>query len=103
MLAKYVAQVFYVPDTTNKRLNVVIPRKWWIIGVENIVDEEVFDQFDEIAPFTTSMIKPRIPSTNEALYLHNDHQEKVKNFKKPKSTMESSKLIAHAILIWSFE
>jgi hypothetical protein len=27
VLAKYIAQVFYVPDTTNKRLKVVIPRK----------------------------------------------------------------------------
>jgi hypothetical protein len=27
MLAKHVAQVFYVPDTTNKRLKVVIPGK----------------------------------------------------------------------------
>jgi hypothetical protein len=27
MLAKHIAQVFYVPDTTNKTLKVVIPRK----------------------------------------------------------------------------
>jgi hypothetical protein len=27
MLAKHIAQVFYVPDTTNKILKVVIPRK----------------------------------------------------------------------------
>ena len=27
VLAKHVAQVFYVPDTTNKRLKVVIPGK----------------------------------------------------------------------------
>jgi hypothetical protein len=27
VLAKHVAQVFYVPDTTNKRLEVVIPEK----------------------------------------------------------------------------
>jgi hypothetical protein len=27
MLAKHITQVFYVPDTTNKRLKVVIPRK----------------------------------------------------------------------------
>jgi hypothetical protein len=27
LLAKHVAQVFYVPDTTNKRLKVVIPGK----------------------------------------------------------------------------
>jgi hypothetical protein len=27
VLAKHAAQVFYIPDTTNKRLKVVIPRK----------------------------------------------------------------------------
>jgi hypothetical protein len=82
MLAKHVTQVFYVPDTTNKRLKVVIPGKRQIIGVENAVDEEVFNQFDEIPPFITLMIKPRIPSANEAPYLRNDHHGKVKNLKK---------------------
>jgi hypothetical protein len=57
----------------------IIPRKWQIIRVENVIDEEEFDQFDEISPFVTSMIKPRIPSANEASYLRNDHHEKVKN------------------------
>ncbi len=47
------------------------------------VSEEI-DQFDEIPPFVTLMIKPRIPSTNEAPYLHNDYHEKVRNFKKPR-------------------
>jgi hypothetical protein len=82
--------VFCVPDTPNKILKVVIPRKQRIIGV----DEEEFDQFDEIPPFITSMIKPRIPSANEAPYLCHDHQEKVKNFKKKtRTTTESSKMI----------
>jgi hypothetical protein len=49
------------------------------------MNEEEFDQFDEIPPFPISMIKPRIPSANEALYLHNDHHEKVKNFRKPRA------------------
>jgi hypothetical protein len=84
MLAKHVSQVFYVLDTTNKRLKVVIPGKRGIIRVENVIDEEEFDQFDEIPPFITSMIKPRISSSNEAAYLRNDHHEKVKNFKKPR-------------------
>jgi hypothetical protein len=84
MLVKHVAQVFYVPDTTNKRLNVVIPGKRRIVGVENAVDEEEFDQFDEIPPFITSMIKPRISSANETPYWRNDHHEKVKNSKKPR-------------------
>jgi hypothetical protein len=82
MLAKHVAQVFYVPDTTNKRLSVVIPGKRWIIRVENAIDEEEFGQFYEIPPFITLMIKPRIPSANEAPHLCIDHHEKVNNFKK---------------------
>jgi hypothetical protein len=84
MLAKHVAQVFYVLDTTNKRLKVVIPEKRQIIKVKNVINEEEFDQFDEIPPFITSMIKPRIPSANETPYLCNDHHEKVKKFKKPR-------------------
>jgi hypothetical protein len=76
VLVKHVTQVFYVLDTTNKRLMVVISGKRRIIEVENVVDEEEFDQFDEIPPFATSMIKPRIPSANEASYLRNDHMKK---------------------------
>jgi hypothetical protein len=66
MLVKHVAQMFSVPNTTHKRLKVVIPEKRQIVRVENVVDEEEFDQFDEIPPFATSIIKPRIPSANEA-------------------------------------
>jgi hypothetical protein len=91
MLAKHVAQVFYVLDTTNKRLKVVIPEKRQIIKVKNVINEEEFDQFDEIPPFITSMIKPRIPSTNEALYLCNDHHEKAENFKKPRPQWKVAK------------
>jgi hypothetical protein len=93
MLVKYVAQVFHVSDTTNKRIKVVIPRKRWIIEVENAIDEEEFDQFDEIPHFVTSMIKPRIPSANEALYLRNDYHEKNQEFKKIKIATENSKMI----------
>jgi hypothetical protein len=76
VLAKYIAQVFYVPNVTNERLKVVIPGKRRIIRVKNVVNEEEFDQFDEIPPFVTSIIKPRIPSANIAPYLRNNHHEK---------------------------
>jgi hypothetical protein len=91
VLENHVAQVFYALDTINKRLKVVIPRKRKIIGVENAIDEEEFDQFEEIPSFVTSMIKPRIPSANEAPYLCNDHHEKVKNFKKPRPQWKVAK------------
>jgi hypothetical protein len=93
VLAKHVAQVFYVLDTTNKRLKVVIPRKQRIIGVENAINEEEFDQFYEIPPFVTLMMKPRIPSANEAPYLSNDHHEKNQEFQKTKIATESSTMI----------
>ena len=57
----------------------------------NVLDEEEFDQFDEIPCFVTSMIKPRIPLANEAPYLRNDHNEKVKNSKKPRPQRKVAK------------
>jgi hypothetical protein len=43
VLAKHIAQVFFVLDTTNKRLKVLIPGKRRIIRVENAIDEEESD------------------------------------------------------------
>jgi hypothetical protein len=76
VLAKHVAQVFCVSNTTNKRLKVVIPEKLRIVEVENVVDEEEFDQFNGILPLVTLMIKSRIPSVNEAPYLRNNQHDK---------------------------
>jgi hypothetical protein len=73
---------------------VVITGKQWIVRVKNVVDEEEFDQFDEIPPFLTLMIKWRILSTNKALYLWNDHHEKVKNL----TVMENMTIYAKIIL-----
>jgi hypothetical protein len=52
---------------------------------------EEFDQFDEIPPFVTSMIKLKISSTNKAPYLRNDHHEKVKNLKTPRRQRKIAK------------
>ena len=51
VLADQVSQVFYVPDTRNKKRHVVLPGKRRVVGVENIVDEEEYNQFDEVPPF----------------------------------------------------
>jgi hypothetical protein len=48
------------------------------LEVENVIDEQEFDQFNEIPPFITSMIKSRIPSANEAPYLRSDHHKKTR-------------------------
>ena len=47
VLTKKVVQVFYVQDPTNPKLHVVLQGKRRIVGVENVVDEEEYNQFDE--------------------------------------------------------
>ena len=48
VLADQVSQVFYVPDTRNKKRHVVLPGKRRVVGVENVVNEEEYNQFDEV-------------------------------------------------------
>jgi hypothetical protein len=66
--------VFYVPDLAKKNRSVVMPEKR-IIGVQNVVEEEEYNQFDEIPIFDTSY-KPRLLGTNRTPYLRSDHSEK---------------------------
>jgi acyl CoA:acetate/3-ketoacid CoA transferase alpha subunit len=60
--------VFYVPDLAKKNWPVIMPGKIRIVGVENIVEEEEYNQLDEIPSFDTSY-KPRLLETNKTLYL----------------------------------
>jgi hypothetical protein len=45
------------------------------VGIENVVEEEQNNQFDEIPSFDTSY-KPPLLGTNKAPYLRSDHSEK---------------------------
>jgi hypothetical protein len=74
IFANDVEQVFYVPDLARNNWYVVMPEKR-IIGVENVVEEEEYNQFDEIPSFDTSY-KPRLLGTNKTPYLRSDHSEK---------------------------
>jgi hypothetical protein len=70
-----VEQVFYVPDLVKKNWSVVMPEKR-IVGIENVVEEEEYNQFDEIPSFDTSY-KPQLLGTNKTPYLRSDHSEKI--------------------------
>jgi hypothetical protein len=43
---------------------------------ETVVEEEEYNQFDEIPSFDTSY-KPQLLGTNKTLYLRSDHSEKM--------------------------
>ena len=64
VLAKDVLQVFYVPDTVRTTRHIVLPGKRRIVGVHNAVDEEEFNQFDEIPPFATCEL-PRLNANDK--------------------------------------
>jgi acyl CoA:acetate/3-ketoacid CoA transferase alpha subunit len=55
--------VFYVLDLANKNWSVVMAGKKRIGGIENVVEEEEYNQFDEIPSFDTSY-KPQLLGTN---------------------------------------
>jgi hypothetical protein len=45
------------------------------VGIENVVEEEEYNQFDEIPSFETSY-KPQLFGTNKTPYLRSNHSEK---------------------------
>ena len=77
ILAKDVLQVFYVPDTVRTTRHIVLPGKRRIVGVHNAVDEEEFNQFDEIPPFATCEL-PRLNANDKTPYLRTNHNEKIR-------------------------
>ena len=77
VLAKDVLQVFYVPDTVRTTWHIILPGKRRIVGVHNAVDEEEFNQFDEIPPFVTCEL-PRLNANDKTPYLRTDHNEKIR-------------------------
>ncbi|XP_078179598.1 uncharacterized protein LOC144573719 [Carex rostrata] len=75
ILARQATQVFYVIDPTDRTKHVVLSGKRRIIGIDNVVDEEVYDHFDEIPPFSIGM--PTLPTGDytETSYMRHDHNE----------------------------
>jgi hypothetical protein len=72
-LAKEVTQVFYVkdPDPANKEEHhIVLQRKIKIVGIEDVVDKEVYNQFDALPLFGEDITIPTIDDIKEGTYVH---------------------------------
>ncbi|XP_071700146.1 uncharacterized protein [Rutidosis leptorrhynchoides] len=74
ILAKKATQVFFVEDPKDSKWHVVLHGKRRILGVDNVVDEEEYNQFDELPSFSVG-----ITSTNDVIddtsYLRTNHNE----------------------------
>jgi hypothetical protein len=80
VLAKDVTQVFYIkdPDPANKEEHhIVLQRKRKIIGVEDVIDEEEYNQFDALPPFGKDITICTIDDTEEPTYIRRDHDEAI--------------------------
>jgi hypothetical protein len=80
VLAKDVTQVFYVkdPNPTNKEEHhIVLQGKRKIVGVEDVVEEEEYNQFDALSPFGEDITITTIDDTEEPMYIRRDHDEAI--------------------------
>jgi hypothetical protein len=50
VLASTVAQVFYILDPKGKKKHIIVLGKQWVVVVDNVEDEEEYNQFDKL-PF----------------------------------------------------
>ena len=88
ILAKDVAQVFYVKDMSSKprknsvksddepKRHIVLLGKRKIIGVEDISDKsEDFDQFDDRPPFSVDVDPSILLAKEDTPYLRRDHDQ----------------------------
>ncbi|GJU04227.1 hypothetical protein Tco_1114565 [Tanacetum coccineum] len=73
ILAKQVDQVFYVEDPLDKRWHIVLQSKRSIVGVDDVVDEDEYNKFDELPPFSIGFESDAVLS--DTIYLRSDHQE----------------------------
>ncbi|KAL8091984.1 hypothetical protein AgCh_034317 [Apium graveolens] len=81
ILATQVKQVFYIRDPADVRWSIVLQGKRRIIGVDNVEDEEEYNQFDENPPFSIGLQTTSIEDSTDISYARNDHDEGVTSVK----------------------
>ena len=81
VLAATVAQVFYILDPLDEKKYIVVPGKQRVVGVEDVEDEEEYNQFDEVPFFVDTgrinLIETKLGYTKINPYLRTDGQGKL--------------------------
>jgi hypothetical protein len=80
VLAKDVTQVFYVkdPDPTNREEHhIILQEKRKFVGVEDVVDEEEYNQFAALPPYDEDITVATANDTKEPTYIHRVHDEAI--------------------------
>jgi hypothetical protein len=75
ILATQATQVFYVNDPSKPKYHIVLQGKRRILGVDDVQDEEEYNQFDELPPFSIGIQPGNNRATVGTTYLRSDHEE----------------------------
>ncbi|KAD3338451.1 hypothetical protein E3N88_33972 [Mikania micrantha] len=74
VLAKQVTQVFFVNDPSKPRYHIVLQGKRRVIDVDNVIEDDEYDQFDDLPPFSIGI--QLVDDRNEgSTYIRSDHGE----------------------------
>jgi hypothetical protein len=83
VLVATVAQVFYILDPKDEKKYIVVPRKQWVFGVDDVDDEEECNQCDEMPFFVDTrrinIIETKISYSNVIPYACTDGERKFVN------------------------
>ncbi len=81
VIALTVAQVFYILDPKDKKKHIIVPSKQRVVRVDNLEDEEEYNEFDEVPFFVDTtrinIIETKISYSNVIPYACTDGEEKL--------------------------
>jgi hypothetical protein len=80
-LTSTIAQVFYILDPKDEKKQIMFPSKQWVVGVDNVEDEEEYIQFDEVPFFVdtarVNIVETKISYNNVIPYMRTDGEGKL--------------------------
>jgi hypothetical protein len=60
--------VFYILDLKNEKKYIIVPEKQWVVRVDNVENEEEYNQFDDMPFFVDitriNIVETKISSSN---------------------------------------
>jgi hypothetical protein len=79
--ASTVAQVFYILDPKDEKKHIIVPGKQRVVRVDNVEDQEEYNQFDEVSLFVDTtkinIIETKISYINVIPYARTDGEGKL--------------------------
>jgi hypothetical protein len=81
MILGFSLQVFYILDPKDEKKHIFVPGKQCVLGVNNMDDEEEYNQCDEVPFFVDkkriNIIETKLSYSNVILYTRTDGERKL--------------------------